>query len=74
MYGAVNQEGKMNISDKLMAYEAVERFDDQIIDLFQELINSGMAYSLQGSYGRTAESLIREGFCSRPITTFSKAV
>lgn len=44
--------------DDLMAYEAGELSKDQIVAMFQKLINSGMAWKLQGSYGRTAKMLI----------------
>lgn len=50
--------------DKIIAYEQGDLDDDGIIELFQELIDSGLAYRLQGSYGRTATALIEGGFCT----------
>jgi hypothetical protein len=41
-----------------MAFEDQQLDNDQIVDLFVRLINSGMIYHLQGFYGRTANSLI----------------
>jgi len=35
--------------------------EQEVIDFFQDLINTGMAWRLQGSYGRTAASLIDQG-------------
>ena len=48
-----------------MAYEAGELEEAEIISGFQELINSGLAWQLQGSYGRMAQSLIDAGHCTR---------
>ena len=53
----------MKLIDKIMYYEQGELDDDGVVELFQELIDSGMAWQLQGSYGRMATYLIEEGFC-----------
>lgn len=49
--------------DELMAYEAGEMEDDDTVAMFQKLINNGMAWTLQGSYGRMATFLIDAGLC-----------
>lgn len=53
----------MSIVDKIVEFEMGLLDDDNIVALFQELIDSGMAWQLQGSYGRMATSLIEEGYC-----------
>jgi hypothetical protein len=53
----------MNQIDKIMAFESGELDEGDIIELFQELIDSGLAWQLQGSYGRMANALIENGYC-----------
>lgn len=40
--------------------------EEQIIEAWQYLIDSGLAWKLQGWFGRTAKQLIEEGYCSAP--------
>ena len=47
--------------NEIIAYEQGELSEDKIIELFQKLVNSGQAWSLQGHYGRTATALIEAG-------------
>jgi hypothetical protein len=55
----------MTTCDQIIAFEQGELCDDEIIALFQELVNSGLAWQLQGSYGRLAAHLIEEGLVTR---------
>jgi hypothetical protein len=48
----------------IMAYEDGELDGEQVIEGFQHLIDNGVVWSLQGSYGRTAASLIKGGHCT----------
>ena len=51
--------------DNIIAYEQGELNDQEVVCLFADLVKSGMAWSLQGSYGRTANALIKEGWIDR---------
>ena len=53
----------MDQVDKIIAFEQGDLDEDGIIQLFQELIDSGLVWQLQGSYGRMARSLIEAGYC-----------
>ena len=47
----------------MMAWENRELDEEDTIELFQRLINTGEAWILQGMYGRTAKALIELGYC-----------
>lgn len=49
--------------DFIIDYEAGVLSEEEVIDGFQQLIDSGVVWSLQGSYGRTAATLIDAGLC-----------
>lgn len=40
--------------------------EEQVIEAWQHLIDTGMAWQLQGWFGRTAMHLIEEGHCTAP--------
>ena len=49
---------KKDIIDYIMDYEMDQLDDLESLKMFSELIKNGMAWSLQGHYGRTAKHLI----------------
>jgi len=51
----------MKLSEMIVKYEQDELNDKQIIELFQELVDTGLAWNLQGHYGRRAYELLGEG-------------
>ncbi len=53
----------MDTVDKIIAYEGGEMSDEKMVEFFQEMIDSGMVWRLQGHYGRTANRLIEQGLC-----------
>lgn len=52
--------------DRIIAYEQGELDEDEVIDLFQDLVNTGLAWQLQGHYGRTAARLYEAGLINLP--------
>jgi hypothetical protein len=55
-----------DVVGNIMAFEDGELDDDEVIALFQHLVTTGMAWQLQGSYGRTAVALIEAGLVTAP--------
>ena len=58
--------------NEIMKYEAGELPQDETIKLFQNIINCGLAWQLQGHYGRTAKALIDAGLCHLPASLTSR--
>jgi hypothetical protein len=57
-----NERMKMlSLSNDIIAYESGELNYDETLALFQNLVNTELAWSLQGSYGRMAKRLIDDG-------------
>ena len=62
---------------KMTPYEAVgiaEGFieatgEEQVIEAWQYLVDTGLAWRLQGWFGRTAKSMIEQGIISAPAAT-----
>ena len=60
-------EKNMNrhLTDMIIKYARGLLDDIDAIALFQELIDTGLAWKLQGHYGRTASRLIENGLCTK---------
>jgi len=49
----------------IIAFESGELDEALTLELFQHLVDTGLAWSLQGSYGRMADALIQGGHIQR---------
>jgi len=54
-----------DMAGAIIAFESGELKMEQVLELFQYLIDEGMVECLQGRYGRMAELLINEGVCHK---------
>jgi len=57
----------MDVTNAVIAYEQGELEEVEVLDLFQKLVDSGLAWQLQGSYGRMAAQLIDIGLVNPPL-------
>ncbi len=51
----------MDLVDKIMTNEAGGLNDSQVVELYQELHDTGILWELQGHYGRRASLMLQEG-------------
>jgi len=57
-----------NLEATMIAEGALEPdSDEQYIQAWQHLIDTGLAWQLQGFFGRVASAMIAEGVCYYPI-------
>ena len=56
----------LDITSQIVAFEQGELPNEEVYALFQFLLDSGMIYSLQGSYQRMAQELLLAGKIEMP--------
>lgn len=61
----LNADGKFDLTTRIIEFETGEATEEQVIELFQYLVDSGLAWTLQGSYGRIAQALLEEGIITK---------
>ncbi|MFY1688154.1 DUF7417 domain-containing protein [Plantactinospora sp. WMMB782] len=54
--------------DRVIAFEQGELGEEDVVELFQHLVDTGLAWQLQGTYGRTARDLIDAGLVAAPTS------
>lgn len=59
--------GGLSLIDEIMRFEGEQMTQEELIPFFQRLVDTGMAWRLQGTYGRTAHNLLSQGLI-RPRT------
>ena len=64
---------RKTVFDQLVEYEAGTLDPNETIEMFQELIDIGLAWTLPGDFGRGAIGLIRVGLC-RPGAPLPESV
>ncbi len=59
--------GKMSDFEATMIAEGVDTVEteEEYLEAWQHLIDSGLCWKLQGSFGRTAVALIASGHCKK---------
>ena len=64
-----------NLEATMIAEGAQEpESDEQYIQAWQHLIDTGLAWTLQGFFGRTASAMIQNGVCYMPIKKQPKKI
>jgi hypothetical protein len=67
MWAVGDHKGRMmeKLGMAMIRWESGELGEEETVALFQDLVDSGLAWQLQGTYGRTAVALIGAGLIRR---------
>jgi hypothetical protein len=60
-----NTQKKPSVFDMIIAFEEGTLQSNETLELFSELIKTGLAWTLQGMYGRQAMEFIESGFLDK---------
>jgi hypothetical protein len=52
--------------EQMIEWENGELDPEEAVGLFQDLVSTGLAWELQGAYGRTAQRLLDAGLVEQP--------
>lgn len=55
--------------EQIVAYEMGDLDEDATVSFFQQMINDGSVWGLQGHYIRTAKNFLDVGLCQWPVKT-----
>lgn len=60
--------------NQMIAYDQGELDEEQILELFQDLVDSGLAWTFQGDYERAAIKLINDGLISGERSNLRRSI
>lgn len=66
-------KNNFDVTNSIIDYEQGNLGEHGTIELFQYLVDSGMAWTLQGSYGRQAKRMIDAGLVKQPQDNLNPA-
>lgn len=61
----MNTTKPFDVVGAIMAFEEGQASEEEVLTLFQHLVDTGLAWQLQGSYGRMAQSLLTAGLITK---------
>ncbi len=70
---SVKKEHPLDVTSAIIEYEQGDLSQERTLELFQHLVDTGLAWQLQGHYGRTAANLLAQGLI-KPTTETARRV